>query len=459
MMTNQLRKKNSWLRPLLIVGAVALTYCGIGLPSVFAAATPDLPQLRMDRFSLENRVANLRGKHPFLSDTNSLRELRDAEKSALIFSEARSSYQTARSQIYELMLPAFPALNAMATARPPLEDERFRISASGSPAEQEVQLGSLQLRLDSFETNAFYVSDWCQLDLLTLCSAVDPKVGKALPEARRQALMHITNGASPALIKTALEAAQLETEAGDLVLKMQDLNHALAKIAVSASDRAPSDNAQHASTRMQSATSSVQLSQRLVLFPATELMASTADDALLAVPAYLSKWEARTNALPAQEADLVAANSSLGNAGKFLRRWGIRVAIVAILIAIGSALVKKITAQREQRKQAIQPKKVFSDVLGEDVPSDEQKKAAAPPGKTAKECFAQGFVGTGMEILEQAVKDDPKNFDRRIELARAHFQYCHNPRRAVQIVRELLESSYFSTEQEEKARAILKEWE
>src|SRR5690349_19987972 len=129
----------------------------------------------------------------------------------------------------------------MGAGRPPLDDERFRISASGSRAEQQVQLGCLQLRMYSIEINAFGISDWCQLDLLMLCSYVDPKVGIALPEARRQALIHITNSASPALIQTALEAAQLASEAGDLVLRMQELNHALAKIAVSQSDRAPSD--------------------------------------------------------------------------------------------------------------------------------------------------------------------------------------------------------------------------
>ena len=105
-------------------------------------------------------------------------------------------------------------------------------------------------------------------------------------------------------------------------------------------------------------------------------------------------------------------------------------------------------------------KKVYSDFLGEDVP-DEEPTAAAPaaPAKTAKECFAQGFVGTGMEMLEQAVKADPKNFDRRIELAKAHYHHCHNPRRAVQSVRELLEAIDVTPEQEAQARAILKEWE
>jgi tetratricopeptide (TPR) repeat protein len=85
------------------------------------------------------------------------------------------------------------------------------------------------------------------------------------------------------------------------------------------------------------------------------------------------------------------------------------------------------------------------------------EKVDAPP-ESIDELLAQGYLGTAIEILEQKIGEQPRDFDLRIKLAEVYSQYCGDVHRAEKIVRQIETSPGFTPEQAQNARTKLGEW-
>ena len=83
---------------------------------------------------------------------------------------------------------------------------------------------------------------------------------------------------------------------------------------------------------------------------------------------------------------------------------------------------------------------------------------AAPP-ESMKELLTHGYFGTAIEILEQKIKEQPRDFDLRIKLAEVHGLHCGNIQQARKIVRQIEINSGFTAEQIQSARITLAEWQ
>ena len=85
------------------------------------------------------------------------------------------------------------------------------------------------------------------------------------------------------------------------------------------------------------------------------------------------------------------------------------------------------------------------------------EKVAAPP-ESIDELLAQGYLGTVIEILEQKIEEQPRDFDLRIKLAEVYSQHCCDVDRAGKIVRQIETNPGFTPEQIQNARTKLGEW-
>jgi len=84
--------------------------------------------------------------------------------------------------------------------------------------------------------------------------------------------------------------------------------------------------------------------------------------------------------------------------------------------------------------------------------------AATVLPESVDELLACGRLGTAIEILEQKIKEQPKDFDSWLKLAEAHGFHSGNIHRAEKIVRQIESNHRFSAEQIEMAKAKLAEW-
>jgi tetratricopeptide (TPR) repeat protein len=67
-------------------------------------------------------------------------------------------------------------------------------------------------------------------------------------------------------------------------------------------------------------------------------------------------------------------------------------------------------------------------------------------------------LSTAVEYLEKAIAQEPGNFDFRIKLAEVYAVYCADLNRAGRIIQKMENSSAFTPEEIQLARAKLKEW-
>lgn len=89
-------------------------------------------------------------------------------------------------------------------------------------------------------------------------------------------------------------------------------------------------------------------------------------------------------------------------------------------------------------------------------PLDAAAEAAHP--KTVEEALARGGVGTAIAMLEEQIKQDPKDFSVRLQLMELQAKRCNNIPRAEKILKELENSSLFTPQQTGEARAQLRQW-
>lgn len=79
-----------------------------------------------------------------------------------------------------------------------------------------------------------------------------------------------------------------------------------------------------------------------------------------------------------------------------------------------------------------------------------------PPSGSVDELLARGFLGTAIEMLEEQVKAQPQDFERRMKLAEVQAVNCRNLPAAEKMVKQM--EGTFSREQIQFAGARLKEW-
>jgi len=91
--------------------------------------------------------------------------------------------------------------------------------------------------------------------------------------------------------------------------------------------------------------------------------------------------------------------------------------------------------------------------------SQPKKEAAIEPmPESIEELLEQGYFGRAIEILEQKIKEQPRDFDLLMKLAEAYGKYCGNFHRAEKIVRQIETGTNFSPKEKEFAETKLKEW-
>jgi tetratricopeptide (TPR) repeat protein len=78
--------------------------------------------------------------------------------------------------------------------------------------------------------------------------------------------------------------------------------------------------------------------------------------------------------------------------------------------------------------------------------------------ESVNELLACGYLGTAIEMLEQKIKEQPRDFDLLLKLAEAHGLHSGNIHRAEKIVHDIESNHGFSAEQIQIAKATLKEW-
>lgn len=90
------------------------------------------------------------------------------------------------------------------------------------------------------------------------------------------------------------------------------------------------------------------------------------------------------------------------------------------------------------------------------------QKKSAPAAEvlpeSVDELLARGYLGTAIEVLEQKLKEQPRDFDLWLKLAEAHGLHSGNLHRAEKIVQDIESNHGFSAEQIQIAKARLKEW-
>ena len=84
--------------------------------------------------------------------------------------------------------------------------------------------------------------------------------------------------------------------------------------------------------------------------------------------------------------------------------------------------------------------------------------AATVLPESVDELLARGHLGTAIEMLEQKIKEQPKDFDLWLKLAEAHGLHSGNRHLAEKIVQQIESNHCFSAEQIETAKAKLAEW-
>ncbi len=82
---------------------------------------------------------------------------------------------------------------------------------------------------------------------------------------------------------------------------------------------------------------------------------------------------------------------------------------------------------------------------------------AAQP-ESIDELLACGYFGTAIEILEQKIKEQPRDFDLRIKIAEVYGLHCGNFHKAEKIVRQIETRPEFTPEQVQNARTRLATW-
>lgn len=74
------------------------------------------------------------------------------------------------------------------------------------------------------------------------------------------------------------------------------------------------------------------------------------------------------------------------------------------------------------------------------------------------ELLKNNQLSTAVEYLEKAVAEEPGNFELRMKLAEAYGVYCADLHRAERIIQKIENSSIFTPQEIELARAKLKDW-
>ena len=87
-----------------------------------------------------------------------------------------------------------------------------------------------------------------------------------------------------------------------------------------------------------------------------------------------------------------------------------------------------------------------------------EPEAVAAQPESIDELLVHGYFGTAIEILEQKIEEQPRDFDLRLKLAEIHGRHCGNVPRAEKIVRQIETSPGFTPEQVQNARTKLGEW-
>ncbi|MDR3460365.1 MAG: hypothetical protein P4N60_23295 [Verrucomicrobiae bacterium] len=80
------------------------------------------------------------------------------------------------------------------------------------------------------------------------------------------------------------------------------------------------------------------------------------------------------------------------------------------------------------------------------------------PPQSLDELLAHGFFGSAIELLEEKIREQPRDFDLRLRLAAVQAVNCANLPRAEKLVRQIETDKNFTPAQAAAARAKLKEW-
>jgi hypothetical protein len=81
-----------------------------------------------------------------------------------------------------------------------------------------------------------------------------------------------------------------------------------------------------------------------------------------------------------------------------------------------------------------------------------------PKFSSVADLLAAGHLGTAIERLEGEIRENPHNFESRLQLAEAYGRYCCNFTRAREIVAKIETNPAFSPAQVRQAKAKLQEW-
>lgn len=84
--------------------------------------------------------------------------------------------------------------------------------------------------------------------------------------------------------------------------------------------------------------------------------------------------------------------------------------------------------------------------------------AIASQPATVEEFLEQGSLGSAVELLEEQIRENPRDFHLQLKLAEVYATRCKYAAKAEKIVRQIELSSAFSPEQIAQARVKLKEW-
>ena len=96
--------------------------------------------------------------------------------------------------------------------------------------------------------------------------------------------------------------------------------------------------------------------------------------------------------------------------------------------------------------------------IGEWASGKPRAEEVAVQPESIDELLAQGYFGTAIEILEQKIKEQPRDFDLRLTLAKVYARHCGDDLQAKKIVQQIETNPAFSPEQKQSARPKLEEW-
>ena len=91
-------------------------------------------------------------------------------------------------------------------------------------------------------------------------------------------------------------------------------------------------------------------------------------------------------------------------------------------------------------------------------PSQGKGRVVEAQPETLEELLAKGYFGTAIEILEQKIKEQPRDFDLWLKLAEVQGQHCGNVKRAEKIVQQIGANPASNPEQIQLARTKFNEW-